>query len=297
MTGSVQPEPPLPGWLAAELPYERRLIPAGADTVHCIDHRPANGSAPTVLLIHGNPLWCFGWRHVLRHLSDVRVVAPDLPGFGLSSKPRSPGEHSLQRHIDAVAAVVEALDLQDLVVCGHQWGGLVAAAIARRFSARVRGLVLVQSTGLLPAPGGTPSLLARLGNVRGLSELLFYGARFPVPVIRQVQGMKGGIGTTELRSYAYPFSAWRDRAGPLGVARLEPSDPKHPTWPVLKSIDRWLRAFEGPLTFIWGREDPIIGRAHERLAEVLPDAELVLTDAGHFVAEEAPEVIARAVRR
>ena len=87
-----------------------------------IRETPALG---TVLCIHGNPTWSFLWRKVISRLVDrpLRLVAPDLIGFGLSEKPRHLTAHSPEAHVEWIGALARALDLRDLLVAWQGWGG------------------------------------------------------------------------------------------------------------------------------------------------------------------------------
>jgi pimeloyl-ACP methyl ester carboxylesterase len=91
--------------------------------MHYIDEGSA-GAAP-VLLLHGNPTWGFLWRDVIGPLLTAghRVIVPDQIGFGLSEKPRARGVHTLDNHIANLVALLDALDLRDVMVVCHDWGG------------------------------------------------------------------------------------------------------------------------------------------------------------------------------
>ncbi|MCW8985000.1 MAG: alpha/beta fold hydrolase, partial [Thermoanaerobaculales bacterium] len=101
MTSEFLPPPSLPSWLLEELPFNRRVFADGGHTIHFIDE----GEGPPILLQHGNPTWSFLWRKVIRILARerVRIIAPDLVGLGLSSKPRDPKIHTLDFHANRIS--------------------------------------------------------------------------------------------------------------------------------------------------------------------------------------------------
>src|SRR5688572_23652049 len=114
-TDRLLPAPPLPGFVAGHLPFERGLyrLQSGPDAgrhLHVVERgRPLDPSGPgaartTLLLIHGNPTWSFLWRRVMARLDPTRfhAVAPDLLGFGLSDRLPETGDHQLARHADAL---------------------------------------------------------------------------------------------------------------------------------------------------------------------------------------------------
>jgi hypothetical protein len=118
VTSKFASPPSLPGWLQEELPYQRRIFQNDDHETHFIDE----GTGPVVLLQHGNPTWCFLWRKVIRILlkGNVRVVAPDLVGLGLSDKPRDAKIHTLSFHADRIGALAKALGLQNVTIVGQE---------------------------------------------------------------------------------------------------------------------------------------------------------------------------------
>ena len=89
-------------------------------------------SAPTVVLLHGEPTWSYLWRKVMPPLLDAgyRCIAPDLPGFGRSDKPTDVGWYSYERHTRAVVDLFETLDLRDVTLVVHDWGGPIGLRAA-----------------------------------------------------------------------------------------------------------------------------------------------------------------------
>lgn len=103
----------LPGF-----PWTPSYVEVGAPRLRMayVDDWPRD--APVVLLLHGEPTWGYLYRHMIGPLLDagLRVVAPDLIGFGRSDKPTSVGDYSYQRHVDWTTAFVDALGLADLTL-------------------------------------------------------------------------------------------------------------------------------------------------------------------------------------
>lgn len=289
---SAHPAPPLPPWLARELPFDRRVLEIGGDRIHTVDH----GSGPVVLLVHGNPTWSFLWRKVIARLDGVRCVAPDLLGFGLSSKPWRSREHTLERHVAVVAGLVEALALRDVVLVGQDWGGPIAAGVGERLPDRVRGLVFGNTAVLRPARPLRPKAFHRFAATPVVSDVVFRLGGFPLRSLHGVQGDKSSIGRLEARAYRWPLRRLRDGAGPLGLARMVPGREDHPTVAAMDRIGAWVEAWRGPAALVWGTRDPLLGRGLRRHREALPQARVWETQAGHFLQEEVPDEIAEAIR-
>lgn len=288
--------PVLPAWLAAQFSFERRVVTlADGRTIHAVDHGPR--AAPVALMIHGNPTWSFLWRRVIAALPELRCVAPDLLGFGLSSR-LSAGEHSVDRHADALAQLVTALALDRFVLVGQDWGGPLCTALAARLPQRVAGVV-VGNTSVLVPERWRGTWFHRFARVPVVSDLVFRGLGFPQNILWTAQGDRASIAGPVARAYRWPLRHMSDRSGPLALARMVPDAPHHPSVPALRRGEAWLREFHaggGPLAFVWGERDPILGRALARHVRAFPGAPVTRTAAGHFLQEEVPAALAAAIR-
>ena len=97
--------------------------------MHYLDEGPADG--PVALLLHGQPTWSYLYRNVIPVLVDagIRVIAPDLIGFGRSDKPTQRTDYTFARHIDWARSLVTGLDLRDVTLVGHDWGGPIGLSV------------------------------------------------------------------------------------------------------------------------------------------------------------------------
>ncbi|MEL6543833.1 MAG: alpha/beta fold hydrolase [Myxococcota bacterium] len=264
--------------------------------MHFIDEGPED--APVVWMQHGNPAWSFLYRRVIREVDTtrLRVIAPDLYGFGLSSKHLSVEEHQLQRHLDALDSLLQALDPEHLFIVGQDWGGPMVTGLAARHPSRVRGMLLMNTSVLVPnRPLGTA--FHRFARLPVLSDLVFRGAGFPQAVMSRVQGDRRSIRGAVARAYRWPLRRMSERQGPLALARMVPSSSTHPSVEALRPGEKWATEYRGPIEMIWGMRDPILARALRRHERAMPSARVTRTDAGHFLQEEVPLPIAEAIYR
>lgn len=289
--------PELPTELDITMSFPRYLADLTEYRMHVVDTKPDGADGPTILCLHGNPMWSFLWRKVIRRLPERRVVAPDLIGCGLSDKPARASWHSPERHLDALVTLVDGLKLSDVVVVGQDWGGPLGIGVAAHLQSegRLRGVVMANTAVLSPRRPMRPSAFHRLANVPLVSDLLFRGLGFPLPVLGRAQGDRASIGLLERRAYRYPFRSYADRAALLGLTRMFPNHDRHKSLPYLDRIGSWSASYQGPAALVWGRRDPILGRALYRMREAWPQAPVTETEAGHFLQEEVPGELAAAI--
>ena len=163
----------LPGW-----PYPPQwLEPAGAleagQRMHYIDEGPRD-AAVTVLCLHGNPTWSYLYRHMIPVFTGagLRVVAPDLIGFGRSDKPTDEAWHQFDRHRQSLLKLIETLDLRNVMLVCQDWGGIFGLTLpmASNRSSRSGSRQMAQSmlfwsshsTACFESPGSMAS--CTLGN-------------------------------------------------------------------------------------------------------------------------------------
>lgn len=115
-----------------------------------VDVRDANihyleaGEGDPILLLHGIPTASFIWRKVIPHLSPLgRCIAPDLVGFGQSSKPNI--DYSILDHINYIEAFIETLGLNNIILVMHGWGSVIGLDYAMKHQSNCVGLVLYEA--------------------------------------------------------------------------------------------------------------------------------------------------------
>ena len=93
--------------------------------IHHIDEGPRDG--PILLAMHGQPVWCYLYSRMLPFLTEagIRVIAPDLPGYGKSDKPASIDDYSYQNQVDWMVSWLQKNDFKNLTFFGQDWGGLI----------------------------------------------------------------------------------------------------------------------------------------------------------------------------
>ncbi len=262
---------------------------------------PADEDDRLALLLHGWPQDGTCWRSVAPALADAgyRVVCPDLKGFGRSDAPRRGYDPATLA--DEISQLIRALGGRKALLVGHDWGGAVALATAFRHPGRVRALVSVSSPFRqidLTAAWHIPLL-----NVPLLPELAFRFAARPLTrgALRYASEVDGVFGDAEVARYAGAVASaprgWLSyyrtlsrRAVVDGAVRTIRR--RVPLLPSPAGPHR-LRV---PATVVWGARDRITPpHLAPGVAEDLDAALVLVPGAGHFVPEEAPEPLVRAV--
>jgi haloalkane dehalogenase len=205
------------------------------------------------------------------------------------------GDHTVDRHAETIVELVESLDLREVIFVGQDWGGPILAAAAAWIPERIAGVVLANTAVVLPWKlRGTA--FHRLSRVPILSDIVFRLFGFPLKSLHRAQGDPDSISGEVARAYLWPLQRVSDRVAPLALTRMVPNGRRHPSVPALEEGQEWLLGFEGPVALVWGTRDPILGRALSRHQKQLPEAIVRTTEAGHFLQEEVPEVLAQTIR-
>ncbi len=277
-------------WLDRSLyPFAPRRFEIDGHALSYVDE----GRGSPILFVHGTPSWSFEWRHAIRALSSShRCVAPDHLGFGLSDKP-SDAEYRPEDHARRLLALVRALDLRDLTLVVHDFGGPIGLPVALEEPERVRSIVIVNTW---MWPHGEDPQVRRVSRLvaspigRFLYLWLNASPRWLVPMSF---GDRKKLTREMHRCYVAPFATRRERIAPWTLGKeLAGSDPYYASLYARRD-----RIADIPTTIVWGMRDPAFGASYlARWKELYPRARVVeLPEAGHCPQEEAPEALVQAL--
>jgi cis-3-alkyl-4-acyloxetan-2-one decarboxylase len=287
---------PLDGDFEGTFPFESRYLRAGRTSLHYLDEGPPG--APPLLFLHGNPTWSYLWRRPIAELSAAghRCVAYDHMGFGRSEKPRRMSAYTLERHVENALAVIDELDLRDVTLVGHDWGGPIGLGAMLERRERLHALVLM-NTWAWELPSWLPPFIREF-RTEGLGEILALGGNL------FVESVPGGMARRDpdpvmMDAYRAPFPDYWSRVGTLAFQRDIPLTERDRSAPVISSIHERLPELDVPVLLLWGMRDPVFQPVFlDQWREVFPDAEVAaLEDASHFVVEDRPDAVVDAIRR
>ena len=285
----------------AEYPWPGRYLNlAGLDTVkpgetmrlHYLDE----GKGEPLLMVHGNPTWSFYWRNLVSKLSsDYRCIVPDHIGCGLSDKPQD-WSYRLADHIENLSYLITALDLHDLTLVVHDWGGAIGFGAALKHPERIKRIIVFNTAVFMDDVPAEIRWVRKpyIGPlvIQGFNGFIRAGL---FRAIADRNRVKGAVG----EGYMAPYNSWANRYAHLAFIRDIPLEDDHPTRPVINELERRVSELnDKPTMFIWGEKDFVFTPAFlDRFIEKFPDAEVHrLPEAAHFVVEDAHEKIVPLMR-
>lgn len=274
-----------------EYPFASHWLPLAGGRMHYVEE----GSGPPLLFVHGNPTWSFAWRRLISDMSrDYRCLAVDHLGCGRSDKPQQ-YEYTLDRHVGNLVALIDALDLREITLVGHDWGGCIGMGAAVERPDRFARFVLMNTAAFRSTRLPLRIAVCRLPvlgalAVRGLN--LFSRAALRMAVEKP-------LTPTARAGYLAPYDSWAHRIAVHRFVQDIPLRPSHPSYQRLLRIEEGLAQFrDRPMLLPWGERDwcftPEFRREFERR---FPQAEsFPIADAGHYLFEDAPAALIERLR-
>jgi haloalkane dehalogenase len=282
--------------------------------MHYVDEGPRHGEV--VLLVHGQPTWSYLYRTVIPPLTaaGLRVIAPDLVGFGRSDKPLHRADHSVRNQVRWLGACLEALELPSVTAVVQDWGGPIGLGAFSQVPSRLRRVVAANTTlhtadsslaGRLSWPchageDGTMVVASMLLDYQRMTQELteFRPGLF-------VQGATASeVPPAVLAAYDAPFPDEEHCAGPRQLPLLMALTPHSECARVNRATWRFLASFDGPFLTAFSDGDPATRGWDGVLQELVPGARAqrhhAVAGAGHFLWEdrggELGALVARFVR-
>ena len=257
------------------------------------------GQGYPVYLQHGNPTSGLLYRKVVESLplDSVRAIMPTMVGLGFSTKvPAS--EHTLDNHMRWMNSVLKTLNLTEVVFVGQDWGGPVGMGALSLSPGVLKGAVVMNTGVRAPRVPMDLSKAHALVKTPLVGELLVE-AMSPLFFTRlaEVQGDPATMPPPVMDLYRRPLQDSGNAKATLALMRMVADGPDHASSPALRDIERYVEGLDIPAELVWGMNDPILARGLPVMQKILPTAPVIETEAGHFLQEEVPEIIAAAVLR
>jgi len=258
--------------------------------IHYVDEGPRD--AAPVLCLHGEPSWSFLYRHMIPIFAaeGLRVVAPDLVGFGRSDKPSKRSDYSYQRHMDWLTAWLAALDLRDITLVCQDWGSLLGLRLAAENPQRFARIVL--ANGALPTGEVDPGPTFR--------QWLEFSQSVPTLPVGQIVsgGSAGEIAPEVVAAYDAPFPDESFKEGARAFPALVPISPDDPAAAANERAWEVLRKWQKPFLTAFSDGDPMTASGARLFQEAVPGAKgqphTTIAGASHFLQETHGPELARA---
>ncbi len=260
--------------------------------VHYLDEGPRDGAV--VLLMHGEPSWCFLYRKMIPVLTaaGLRCIAPDLVGFGRSDKPTKRTDYTYERHVAWMrAALFDDLDLRDVTLVCQDWGGLIGLRLVGEHPDRFARVVTANT--FLPTGDTDPG------------EAFRNWQRFSQDVEEFDVGFIVGAGCHDKLSpevqdaYRAPFPDDSYKAGARQFPMLVPSTPDDPATVANRAAWETLRKWTKPFLTAFSDSDPITRGGDHVFQRDVPGCagqpHTTIEGGGHFLQEDRGEALADVV--
>lgn len=279
----------------ASVPVDAKGQPGEMLRIHYVEAGPEDGRP--VVFLHGNPSWSYIWRRSIQATAALgyRAIALDHVGMGLSDKPSEIDDYTVARHVEWMrAALVDVLDLREMLLVLHDWGGIIGLRILALHPDRVSG-VAISNTGL---PERDPNEPLPDGPIEASGPFAAFqqSARdaqvwepwnlLPLVMVAPI--------TDEIRAgYRAPYPDSHPAIGSQAFPLLLPTRPDNPMLPDNWEAWKTLEQFEGPFVTIFSDKDIIAPNGWKSLVARVPGAKgqphVILQGGGHFLQEDIPD--------
>lgn len=277
--------------------FEPHYVEDNGYRIHYLDEGPADGEP--ILMLHGEPTWSYLYRKMIPILVEAgyRCIVPDLIGFGRSDKPTSMDVHTYKFHVDAMAALVQKLDLRNVTFFGQDWGGLIGLRVVAEDEARF-ARVVIANTGLPtgerfvtdePIDADNPPAFMQW---KKMNQAMIDRGDIPVGAM-----VAGSVGDPSLKAaYNAPFPDPSYKAGALIMPQRVPVTPDDPARAANEAAWEVFRRWDKPFLTAFSDGDPITRGGDVIFQQAVPGAKgqahTTIEGAGHFLQEQAAEELA-----
>ena len=271
-----------------DYPFEPNWMDIGDGlTVHYLDEGPEDG--PIVLLLHGEPSWSFLYRFMIPVFVEAgyRTIAPDLIGFGKSSKPTEQSDYTYAKHLNWMTTWLNKLDLTGINLFCQDWGGLIGLRLLTAQTDRFDRLV-VGNTGLPTGEQGFPEAFLKWQKFSQTVEVLPIGKILQNSTVRT-------LSDAEVNAYEAPYPDPSYMAGAKIFPSLVPTSTSDPEAGNNKKAWSVLMQWDKPTLTLFSDNDPITKGGERPFQKFVPgtkgQSHTTIQNAGHFLQEDkGPEI-------
>ncbi len=269
-----------------DFPFCSRFTEVDGIQIHYIDE--GNHDGPVILLLHGVPAWAYTFRNIIPVCLSAgnRIIAPDLPGFGLSGKPPDRRLYTLGNLSAWLEEFFIKLNLKQTYIFGHDWGVILGMILAARYPRLFSGIIACN--GFLPVfPAKAPLIFHLWRLFAGYSPFLPIGTIVNMVCHRRLTG-------SEKKGYNYPFPNNKDKIAVRILPGLIPLDINNPGAGLINITWDKMAKWHKPFLTVFSESDPIARGGHLILRQRIPGTNnqpSYILPGSHFLQEDAPREI------
>ena len=269
-----------------DFPYNPQYCEVGEGLrMHYVDE----GNGPVVLLLHGEPSWAYLYRKMIPCLvaAGLRVIAPDLIGFGRSDKPSEQSDYTYAKHIQWTQTLLDHLALKDINVFIQDWGGLIGLRLVTANPDNFASIVAGNT--MLPTGTVTPPQA-----FLDWQKFATTSPKFDVATVLQ-RATITDLSPEILAAYNAPFPGEEYKAGARIFPALVPTSENDPESDNNKAAWGILCQWQKPFLTLFSDQDPITKGGEQVFQKLIPgtkDQAHQLVSGGHFLQEDQGELLA-----
>jgi epoxide hydrolase 4 len=289
-----------------------RLQDHYADLEDCRIHYVSRGQGAPLLFLHGFPQFWFLWREQLADLGeDHAVYAPDMRGFNLSCKPEDPEAYRMRHLLADVVELINVLELTDLTLVGHDWGGIVSWAFALKHPEMIDRLVIIDAPPPFtwnrdlresPKQRDAVNYMVELSKPSPEPEEMLAANDFSMmdDIMLRIGGREARLSDADRRVYHEAWAQPGALRGGLNYYRAARMGEQVAAGGVPEEYAAKItsQTLEVPTLVIWGENDAALLPSLTRgLSEWVPQVRVeIVPGAGHWVPYERPDQVNRLIR-
>lgn len=255
-----------------------------------VDEGPKDASN-VLLMLHGNPTWSFFYRNLIKKFSsgqyNMRCIAPDHLGMGLSSKPQE-YNYSLKNHIDNLEKLIQSLNIKQFYLAVHDWGGAIGMGLATRRPDLIKGVIIMNTAAFLS--DNIPKRIAGLRTPLIGESIIRHLNGFAYPAT--FMAVKKKMPAAVKAGYLAPYKDYQTRIAIDRFVKDIPLEPAHQSYHTLQEIESRLANITCPKLLLWGAEDFCFDQTfYAKWKAIYPEIEShLIKHAGHYLLEDEPEL-------
>ena len=273
-------------------PYETKFEVIRSNRISYVDE----GEGRPIVMVHGNPTWSFYFRHLIEAFKDeYRVIAIDHLGCGLSDKPQDFDYH-LEAHIDNLEDLLLKLELKDITLVLHDWGGAIGMGFATRYPHLIKSVIILNSGAFTSKRIPLRIAACRIPYIG--KKMILNGNAFAVAAT--TMAVKKTMPPEVKKGFLLPYDSPENRIAVNAFVEDIPMGPEHRSYETLVEIEHALLFLKDkPIAIIWGMKDWCFNSEFlKRWCSLYPNAEVLrIENAGHYVLEDAHEEVIPFIRK